>query len=132
MHSANASAPLHARVISTGSAAGPSSQPASQPCARVSGSTTCASIQVRRSRPKKPRLAATPRSANLAASDRLRAVSVGTGNLLHGDTLGAEGAAHLIDRLEALEPRRAGKDVEVDRPGFGPRVEDGVRLAENQ
>src|ERR1019366_6097037 len=59
-------------------------------------------------------------------------VSVGTGDLLHGDTLGAEGPAQLLDRFEALEPRRAGKDVDVHRTRFRPRVEDGVRLAEDQ
>src|ERR1019366_5334277 len=59
-------------------------------------------------------------------------VSVGTGDLLHGDTSGAEGPAQLLDRFEALEPRRAGKDVDVHRTRFRPRVEDGVRFAEDQ
>src|SRR5687767_5133482 len=103
---ANASAPLHASVTSTGKADVPKSPTATAPCSWVNGSRACVSIQGRRSRPKKQRLHATLRSANLTASVRAWAVSVGTGDLLDSDILSAEGPAQLIDRCEALQPRR--------------------------
>src|ERR1700722_14181053 len=98
----------------------------------VNGSTTCASIQFRRRTPKKPRLAATPRRTNLRAPIGPRAVSVRAGDLLNRDVLRAERAAQFIDRVQALEPRRAGKDVDVHRARFRPGMEDGVRFAEDQ
>src|SRR5579864_2241355 len=115
-----------------GNADVPNSPTATAACACVNGSTACASVQFRRSRPKKPRLHATPRSANLTASVRPRAVSVGTGDLLQGDMLSAEGPAQLVDRFEALEPGRAGKDVDVHRACLRPGMKDGVRFAEDQ
>src|ERR1017187_7509848 len=132
VHRANASAPLHASVTSTGNADVPNSPSATAACIRVNGSTACASIQLRRSRPKRPRLHATPCSANLTALVRPWAVSVGTGDLLHGDMSGAEGSAELLDGRQTLEPGRAREDVDVHRAGLGPGVQDCVRLAEDQ
>jgi hypothetical protein len=49
-------------------------------------------------------------------------MTVGTSDLLHG----------FIDRFQALQPRGAGKDVDVDRAGFRPGVQNRVRLAEDE
>src|SRR5665213_3926316 len=123
--SASASAPLQASVTSIDGAA-PNSPMASAACPRVNGSRTCASVQFRRRRPKKPRLSATAVSANLLASGRALAVAVGTGDLLQGNLLPAEGPSQVLDGFEALEPCRAGEDVDVHRARFRPCVKDSI------
>src|SRR5438552_18555555 len=120
--SAKASVPLQASVASIGDAGVPNRPTASAVCSCVNGSIACASVQPRRRTPKKPRLHARARRANLHAA-RARTVSVGTWDLLHGDALRAEGSAQVIDRLEALEPRGAREDVDVHRACFRPRVQ---------
>ena len=104
-HRASASVPLHASVASTGVAGVPNSPTASRACTWVNGSTTCASVQFRRSTPKRPRLAATPRSDELAASVGPWAVSVSTRDLLDGDVLRAEAigsSSSIASRLLSL------------------------------
>ena len=44
----------------------------------------------------------------------------------------AKGLRQIVDRLHAPEPRGAGKDINVDRAGFRPGVQDRVRLAQDQ
>src|SRR5688572_6507929 len=46
--------------------------------------------------------------------------------------LRTERSAQLIDRFEAPQSCRTGKDVDVHHSRFRPRMEDGMRLAENQ
>src|SRR5579871_1236809 len=129
---ANASVPLHDSVASTGEAGAPNHPTAIAACACVNGSTACASVQLRRDRPKSPTLQATPRSAKLTAAVRPRAVSVGTSDLLYGDVLRAQGSTEIVDRLEAFQPRGARKDINVDGSGFRPSVQYRVRFGEDE
>src|SRR5674536_96295 len=130
--SASASAPLHASVASMGSAGVPHSPTANRPWSRVSGRSPWVSTQFRRRMPNRPRLQATARSAKSTARVRLRIVSVGTADLLDRDVTCAEGPAQLVDGLQALEPARAGEDVDVHGAGLRPGVQGGVRLAQDE
>src|SRR3954466_4103749 len=129
--SATASAPLHARVASIGDAGVPNSPTASAACSCVNGSTACTSVHDSRSMPKNARLHNDARSVNLNAV-RPQAVSVGTRDLLHGDALRAEGSAQIIDRFQALESGGAREDVDVHGAGFRPRMQNRVRLGEDE
>src|SRR5215210_1710899 len=131
-HRASTSAPLHSSVTATGTRGMPTSAAAKTASKRVSGSSTFLAVQSRRNSAKKPRLEATLRSANLTASDRPWRVTICPGDPLHADMLRSEGAAQLVDRFETPEPCRAGKNINVHGPRFGPGVEDSVRLAEDQ
>src|SRR5688572_30366270 len=109
-HSANASAPLQASVTSMGTGGMPTTTAAAVLWAWVIGNRTWVANQGSRSSPKRPRLHATARRANLAATVRPGAMSVCARNLLQRDMLRAEGSAQLFDRFEGSQPRRAGKD----------------------
>ena len=61
-----------------------------------------------------------------------RARAVGTGDLLYRYLPRAEGAAQLVIASTLLQPRRARKDVDVDRAGLRPGVQHRVRLAQDQ
>src|SRR5687767_3071785 len=130
---AMASTPLHASVTSIGTRAGPKNSAAARPWSCVSGRTAAASTPCKRKKPKTPTLHAMACSAKLEACTEWDAeLAVRTGDLLYRDLLCAKDPAQRLDRRQAFQPRRTGKNVDIDRPGLGPGVYDRMRLFEDQ